>query len=168
MANFIIVAASSGIGTATTALLEKTGHHVFKTARDSSKIVPDAISHNKGIANLRGLVGNLLEADLRAPIGAFPQEYLQDLWGRAVSGVRYPEAENRSSLSRQVLKLFDHWKQMQENGMDPMWIDKDNKQLSWVARDSTQNFYGQMLADMLGEPPADAHGRKPFAKTLKS
>ncbi|HEX2752997.1 MAG TPA: SDR family oxidoreductase [Alphaproteobacteria bacterium] len=42
MANFIIVAASSGIGTATTALLEKTGHHVFKTARDSSKIVPDA------------------------------------------------------------------------------------------------------------------------------
>lgn len=126
------------------------------------------ISHNKGIANLRGLVGNLLEAGLRAPIGAFPYEYLQDLWGRAVSGVRYPEAENRSSLSPQELKLFGHWKQMQENGMDPMWIDKDNKQLSWVARDSTQNFYGQMLADMIGEPPADARGRKPPEKALKS
>lgn len=43
MSNFIIVAAASGIGAATADLLEKAGHQVFKTARDSNKITPDAI-----------------------------------------------------------------------------------------------------------------------------
>ncbi len=43
MPNFIIVAASSGIGQATHQLLLAQGHQVFTTARDDSKIKPDAI-----------------------------------------------------------------------------------------------------------------------------
>ncbi len=43
MAHFLIIAASSGIGQATTELLTTAGHSVFTTARDQSKIVPDAI-----------------------------------------------------------------------------------------------------------------------------
>lgn len=43
MANFIVVAASSGIGAATTAQLESAGHRVFKTARDTAKITPDVV-----------------------------------------------------------------------------------------------------------------------------
>lgn len=43
MAHFLIIAASSGIGQATTALLKNAGHSVFTTARDASKITPDAI-----------------------------------------------------------------------------------------------------------------------------
>jgi NAD(P)-dependent dehydrogenase (short-subunit alcohol dehydrogenase family) len=43
MANFLIIAASSGIGQAAAALLHKAGHEVFTTARDVSKIQPDAI-----------------------------------------------------------------------------------------------------------------------------
>lgn len=42
MAHFLIIAASSGIGQATTALLREAGHSVFTTARDVSKITPDA------------------------------------------------------------------------------------------------------------------------------
>jgi NAD(P)-dependent dehydrogenase (short-subunit alcohol dehydrogenase family) len=42
MANYLIIAASSGIGQATTALLRQAGHTVFTTARDSSKIAPHA------------------------------------------------------------------------------------------------------------------------------
>ncbi len=43
MANFLVIAASSGIGQATVSLLKQAGHGVFTTARDSSKITPDAV-----------------------------------------------------------------------------------------------------------------------------
>lgn len=43
MAMFLIIAASSGIGQATTQLLKDAGHSVFTTARDTTKINPDAI-----------------------------------------------------------------------------------------------------------------------------
>ncbi len=42
MAHYLIIAASSGIGQATTKLLLSKGHTVFTTARDQSKISPDA------------------------------------------------------------------------------------------------------------------------------
>jgi 3-oxoacyl-[acyl-carrier protein] reductase len=42
MARFLIVAASSRIGQATITLLNNAGHSVFTTARDTSKINPDA------------------------------------------------------------------------------------------------------------------------------
>ena len=41
MANYIVIAASSGIGQATTSLLREAGHQVFTTARDRTKIIPD-------------------------------------------------------------------------------------------------------------------------------
>jgi 3-oxoacyl-[acyl-carrier protein] reductase len=43
MAHYLIIAASSGIGQATTHLLRANGHSVYTTARDDSKITPDAI-----------------------------------------------------------------------------------------------------------------------------
>ncbi len=42
MAHYLILAASSSIGQATTQLLRDGGHDVFTTARDDSKITPDA------------------------------------------------------------------------------------------------------------------------------
>ncbi len=41
MAHYLIIAASSGIGQATTKLLLEKGHTVFTTGRDGSKISPD-------------------------------------------------------------------------------------------------------------------------------
>jgi len=43
MAHYLIIAASSGIGQATSALLKEAGHTVFTTARNDSKITPDAV-----------------------------------------------------------------------------------------------------------------------------
>ena len=43
MAHFLVIAASSGIGQATVSLLKEAGHSVFTTARDKSKITPDAV-----------------------------------------------------------------------------------------------------------------------------
>lgn len=43
MAKFLVIAASSGIGQATTSLLKEAGHEIFTTARDSSIITPDAL-----------------------------------------------------------------------------------------------------------------------------
>ena len=43
MAHFLIIAASSGIGQATTRLLKEAGHSVFTTARDQGKITPDVL-----------------------------------------------------------------------------------------------------------------------------
>lgn len=43
MAHFLVIAASSGIGQATTALLKDAGHSFFTTARDHTKITPDAL-----------------------------------------------------------------------------------------------------------------------------
>jgi NAD(P)-dependent dehydrogenase (short-subunit alcohol dehydrogenase family) len=42
MANYLIIAAGSGIGQAVTGLLRQGGNNVLTTARDSSKIAPDA------------------------------------------------------------------------------------------------------------------------------
>jgi NAD(P)-dependent dehydrogenase (short-subunit alcohol dehydrogenase family) len=43
MANFLMIAASSAIGQATSTILEKTGHQVFKTARTYDKIHADLL-----------------------------------------------------------------------------------------------------------------------------
>ncbi|MDG4549396.1 MAG: SDR family oxidoreductase [Candidatus Contendobacter sp.] len=43
MARFLVIAAASGISQATVSLLEAAGHEVFTTARDQSKITPDAV-----------------------------------------------------------------------------------------------------------------------------
>jgi NAD(P)-dependent dehydrogenase (short-subunit alcohol dehydrogenase family) len=43
MGHFLVIAASSGIGQATTRLLLEAGHSVFTTARDTNKIKPDSL-----------------------------------------------------------------------------------------------------------------------------
>lgn len=43
MAHFLVIAASSGVGQATVSLLKEAGHRVFTTARDDTKITPDAL-----------------------------------------------------------------------------------------------------------------------------
>lgn len=43
MAYFLVIAASSGIGQATVSLLKSAGHRIFTTARNDSKIKPDAV-----------------------------------------------------------------------------------------------------------------------------
>lgn len=101
------------------------------------------LHRQRGIANLRGLVSDLVEAGLRAPIGAFPDDYLHDLYGRMALSVRH--GGKGIGISPEELTLVDHWQQMKDKGMDPVWINDKNKSASWVADDKQILFYAKYL-----------------------
>lgn len=105
-----------------------------------------------GYANLRGLVGDLIEAGLRAPVAAFPQEYLQDLYGRMYTAARTGVTGDNSALSRQELKLISHWQDMKDRGMDPVWISADMKAQSYVGTDKMVESYAGHLVRGLKSP----------------
>lgn len=109
-----------------------------------------------GRANLRGLVGDLIEAGLRAPVGAFPQEYLHDLYGRMYTAARMGATGDNSPLSRQELKLVSHWQDMKNRGMDPVWISAEMKANSYVGTDSMIEHYAGHLVRGLKSPAAAA------------
>lgn len=107
--------------------------------------ITDYIHRGAGTANLRGLVGDLLEAGLRAPVAAFPQEYLHDLYGRMYRASEAGSTGDNSPLSRQELKLIRHWQDMQDKGLDPVWINKENKAQSNVGSDREIALYAGHL-----------------------
>jgi hypothetical protein len=109
-----------------------------------------------GYANQRGLVSDLVEAGLRAPVGAFPQEYLQDLYGRMYSAARAGVTGDNSPLSKQELKLISHWQDMKDRGMDPVWISAEMKSQSYVGNDKMVESYAGYLVRGLKSPAAAA------------
>lgn len=117
-------------------------------------VVNSYLHQNARVANVRGLVGQLLEAGLRAPIGAFPEKYLVDLRARATLSVRMFKEGHGSDISPQEAKLLDHWQQMKDKGMDPVWIDAANKQASWVAKDGHSDVYEKEVLGYLKDRPA--------------
>ncbi|MEZ0260448.1 MAG: DUF6782 family putative metallopeptidase [Alphaproteobacteria bacterium] len=120
-----------------------------------------------GYANQRGLVSDLVEAGLRAPVGAFPQEYLQDLYGRMYGGARTGAIGDNSSLSKQELKLISHWQDMKDRGMDPVWISADMKAQSYVGTDKMVETYAVHLARAL-KSPATATATSPQAQARRA
>ncbi len=114
------------------------------------------IHRGAGRANLRGLVGDLLEAGLRAPVGAFPSEYLQDLYGRMYTAAQHGATGDNSPLSRQELKLISHWQDMKDRGLDPVWISGEMKAQSYVGSDSMIETYAKYLVQGLKTPAAPA------------
>lgn len=126
------------------------------------------LHHNRGIANVRGLVGNLLEAGLRAPIGAFPEEYVFDLYGRATLSMRGDNPGKNPSLDPAEIQLFEHWQQMKNSGMDPVWMNPDNKKASWVSNDGGTDVYIKYVERMLKDPPATSSKTTPTAKPQAS
>jgi len=62
MANFLVVAASSGIGQATVKQLQASGHRVFTTARDSTKITPDVMVDASDFEAVDGAFGQAIAA----------------------------------------------------------------------------------------------------------
>nr|WP_315266749.1 SDR family oxidoreductase [Microbacterium lemovicicum] len=63
MARYLIIAASSGIGQATCALLREAGHEVVTTARDTSTITPDVILDASDFDAVDAAVSNAGELD---------------------------------------------------------------------------------------------------------
>lgn len=149
-------------------------HDAFKNMQ-SGKTDTDRIHYtistylhdNRGIANVRGLVSHLLEAGLRAPIGAFPEEYVFDLYGRATLSMRGNNPGQNPSLNPAEIKLFDHWQQLKDSGMDPVWINAENKKASWVANDGGTDTYIKQVQRMLKDSPLAAQS-SPAPASLKS
>ncbi|MDP2206569.1 MAG: hypothetical protein Q8K65_09710 [Alphaproteobacteria bacterium] len=127
-------------------------------------VINSYLHQNAGVANVRGLVGNLLEAGLRAPIGAFPEKYLVDLRARATLSVRLFKEGQASDISPKEAKLLDHWQQMKDKGMDPVWIDAANKQASWVAKDGRSDFYEKEVLGYLKDKPVAEKAAIPAQK----
>ena len=120
-----------------------------------------------GYGNQRGLVSDLVEAGLRAPVGAFPSEYLQDLYGRMYGAAREGVTGDRSPLSKQELKLISHWQDMKDRGMDPVWISADMKAQSYVGTDKMVETYAVHLARAL-KSPATATATSPQAQARRA
>lgn len=119
-----------------------------------------------GYANQRGLVSDLVEAGLRAPVGAFPSEYLQDLYGRMYSAARDGVTGDNSPLSKQELKLISHWQDMKDRGMDPVWISAEMKSQSYVGTDKMVENYAGYLVRGLKSPAVAANN--PNAPQIQS
>lgn len=120
-----------------------------------------------GFANPRGLVSDLVEAGLRAPVAAFPQEYLQDLYGRMYSAARAGVTGDNSPLSKQELKLISHWQDMKNRGMDPVWISAEMKSQSYVGNDKMVESYAGYLVRGL-KSPATANAATAPAQTRRA
>lgn len=118
------------------------------------------LTDGRRTGNLKGAVSGLIDAGLRAPIGAFPQEYLQDLYGRIRMAQQSGATGDRSPVTRSELKLLEHWQEMKEKGLDPVFIDKQTKEQSWVARNDQILHYAAHIQRLLpGEdvkPPRPA------------
>jgi hypothetical protein len=124
--------------------------------------ITNYIQHRANTANLRGVVGDLLEAGLRAPVAAFSSEYLTDLYRRMYTASDVGSTGDRSPLSRQELKLIRHWQDMRDNGLDPIWISKENKAQSFVGDDREIAHYAEYLVK--GLKPGQPQPGQPTAK----
>ena len=80
---------------------------------------------HRSLLNNQGKVGEMLDVGLKAPMGAFPQEYLTDLC-RRVKETSSDQVQDQSKftaarITPNEIKLMEHWKEMQSNGIDVMW-----------------------------------------------
>ena len=121
--------------------------------------VDEYIHQNRGISNIRGHVGRLLDAGFLAPVAAFPADYLNDLARRCYGGGGSKFAQTAPDLSAEELKLFDHWRTMADKGMDPMWGDEKTKEKSWINGDRDLEFQSRLILDILPEPKKTAQPR---------
>lgn len=91
--------------------------------------------------NVRGHISDLIEAGLRAPIAALPSEYIKYLSNR----INNHSEDGLIDLSLEDLKLFEHWRNMAQNGYHPVYgcayvdFDKNPSKYEDEAQDYTSN-----------------------------
>jgi len=155
----------------TTQIFTEAFRNMKSGATDTDRIhyvVNTYLHQNAGVANVRGLVGNLLDAGLRAPIGAFPEKYLFDLYKRVTLSTRMHADGHGTDISPQEAKLLDHWQQLQNKGLDPIWIDAANQKASRVAHDGGNHFYEDHLRALLKAPPSAGTAKPAPASTARA
>ncbi len=114
------------------------------------------LHQNRGIANMRGLMSDVLEAGLRAPIAAFPEEYLFDLHGRIMLGIKSANPVRDMAVSPQELQLLDHWKQTKAAGLDALWGNDKVKNDSWLSKQGNDHHYADRILKLVEIPTLTA------------
>lgn len=111
--------------------------------------------HKWGSGNIMHDINTLLEAGLRAPINAFPPEYVFDLAKRLQLSADHPlsPTEQIMSLKPAEVQLINHWKDMAAEGLNPLWIDKKNGNMSFYGRDQEKMAYVDIILNGIGMNP---------------
>jgi len=103
--------------------------------------------------NIMGNVSTILEAGLRAPINAFPPDYLFDLARRIRTSSEHelrPDAKHSSSFTPAELDLMQHWQDMAAAGLSPLWIDDTHKQQSFYGAGDEKMAYAPYILQAIG------------------
>ncbi|NCO03463.1 MAG: hypothetical protein GW903_04655 [Alphaproteobacteria bacterium] len=115
--------------------------------------------------NMRGSVASMVEAGFRAPLAAFPQEYIMDLC-KMVQHVE--QTGEMPQYSDAELQLFSHWKQMAERGLDPVYGTEELKETATLFDDQSKGYYEGYLKPFFDKiitenAPKQDHAHQPRA-----
>lgn len=102
-----------------------------------------------------GAVHDLLRCGLRAPIGAFPIDYIRHLGARLqASGAQAYKLGEWGNLAAEEKELISHWQKLAKEGHDPVWL-KAPPQGEII--DTTLQTYARAIMRMTGiEQPTTA------------
>lgn len=112
-----------------------------------------------GTGNIASRVGNLVEAGLRAPVGAFPPDYLFDLAGRLRDAGKLRYSDGVSSPIRPwEVSLFQHWQAMAMEGMSPAWINAKYESENFVSTYDDMKPWMKFVLDAIPADPIPREG----------
>lgn len=122
---------------------------------------------NASSHNMRGKGGALLEAGLLAPIAAFPDSYVNDLYRRVSLSAEIKPGKH-PDVDPKELKLIAHWQELRDRGLDPIFGDADTKKKSFMQYDQETIFWAQQLVDSLPAAKSSAGPAKTPAAALQA
>ncbi len=104
----------------------------------------------------------LVDAGLRAPIAAFPAEYLSDIASRLQQGVRADTMGRDELFIRSERALFGHWQKLAAAGLDPVdgALKARGQPSRWVPADAAvQAAWLGRIVGKIANKPADKIAR---------
>ncbi|GEM_PF-1207569 len=114
--------------------------------------------HKWGSGNIMHNVNTLLEAGLRAPINAFPSDYIFDLASRIQLSADHAisPTQTMTAIKPAEVELIKHWKEMAAEGLNPLWIDKQHADMSFYGREQLKMAYVDIVLNGIGMNPEHA------------
>lgn len=141
-----------------TTRFKETFDHMGKQTQSPLDQVEFAVSeycHKWGSGNIMYNVNTLLEAGLRAPINAFPSDYIFDLAKRIQLSADHAisPTEKLTSIKPAEVELIKHWQNMATEGLNPLWIDKKHADMSFYGREQLKMAYVDIVLNGIGMNP---------------
>lgn len=112
------------------------------------------VHRHSAFTNIHGRSGVLLSTGFKAPISAFPDDFIFDLYKRTIIGSEHNSAEGKSITADEV-RLFAHWQEMRDRGLDHVWGDATMKKDSWMIEHRFEEVWHGALASLTQQKPAE-------------